>query len=392
MDSSFGKEGILSRLRLLDEDLDFRFGGARRFELVISGGSALSIRGLIPSRVTTDIDVLSVPDEVVDLMSAYDMNSHVDTFRYMYPTHWHDRIRPVEFDGSVLDVYTLGNEDLAITKLLSWRGDKDRRDLENMWSNGSINHSALNSILLDITEVRINITEAQWNLLNQRIAVLDGRDPFSSDTSTTFGFPSFSSDDQPSPELDAPLIRPYDWRSFVRRPNFEPWSRRYLLHLSGLSRFDFPRLCVMACHSEGRLREPLLLYALQSDRFPELMAMTDDSKLRGEYEHAADSLGELAPQDYALEHGYDPSTGDRYRKVLNSFYADWHRPETLARSKSIRRDACLRAKRERGVPVAPICRELGLNVGNVNAWLKNGDMSKVSLENATRLARAFRAA
>lgn len=94
MDSSFGKEGILSRLRLLDEDLDFRFGGARRFELVISGGSALSIRGLIPSRVTTDIDVLSVPDEVVDLMSAYDMNSHVDTFRYMYPTHWHDRIRP----------------------------------------------------------------------------------------------------------------------------------------------------------------------------------------------------------------------------------------------------------------------------------------------------------
>lgn len=36
MDSSFGKEGILSRLRLLDEDLDFRFGGARRFELVIS--------------------------------------------------------------------------------------------------------------------------------------------------------------------------------------------------------------------------------------------------------------------------------------------------------------------------------------------------------------------
>ena len=116
----------------------------------------------------------------------------------------HDRIRPVEFDGSVLDVYTLGNEDLAITKLLSWRGDKDRRDLENMWSNGSINHSALNSILLDITEVRINITEAQWNLLNQRIAVLDGRDPFSSDTSTTFGFPSFSPDDQPSPELDAP--------------------------------------------------------------------------------------------------------------------------------------------------------------------------------------------
>lgn len=32
MDSSFGKEGILSRLRLLDEDLDFRFGGARRFD------------------------------------------------------------------------------------------------------------------------------------------------------------------------------------------------------------------------------------------------------------------------------------------------------------------------------------------------------------------------
>ena len=73
MDSSFGKEGILSRLRLLDEDLDFRFGGARRFELVISGGSALSIRGLIPSRVTTDIDVLSCPTKSSISMSAYDM-------------------------------------------------------------------------------------------------------------------------------------------------------------------------------------------------------------------------------------------------------------------------------------------------------------------------------
>ena len=52
----------------------------------------------------------------------------------------------------------------------------------------------------------------------------------------------------------------------------------------------------MACHSEGRLREPLLLYALQSDRFPEPMAMTDDSELRGEYGHAADPLGELPPR------------------------------------------------------------------------------------------------
>ena len=116
-----------------------------------------------------------------------------------------------------------------------------------------------------------------------------------------------------------------------------------------------------------------LLYALQSDRFPELMAMTDDSELRGEYEHAADSLGELAPQDYALEHGYDPSTGDRYRKVLNSFYADWHRPETLARSKSIRRDCLSSRETGRGVCLSrQSAVNFGLNVGNVNAWLKNG--------------------
>lgn len=43
----FWEKRDIIRLRLLDEDLDFRFGGAREFELVISGGSALSIRGLI---------------------------------------------------------------------------------------------------------------------------------------------------------------------------------------------------------------------------------------------------------------------------------------------------------------------------------------------------------
>ena len=34
-----------------------------------------------------------------------------------------------------------------------------------------------------------------------------------------------------------------------------------------------------------------------------------------------------------------------------------------------------------------ICNELGLNRGNVNAYMKHGDVSKMSLQNATRIMK-----
>jgi hypothetical protein len=165
---SFQKDGVLQRLEQLDNDLISLYGVSRRFEITITGGSALIVLDLIPNeRFTTDIDVLYTSHEAIALLERYDMNMNVSTFLYKYPENWKERRQPVAYGGRVLDVYTLSNEDLAITKLLAWR-KTDQIDLVNMLTEGCIDAEKLKAILDDITEIRANLDDEEWAALQTR--------------------------------------------------------------------------------------------------------------------------------------------------------------------------------------------------------------------------------
>lgn len=170
--TSFGLEGILERLTQLDDDLIALYGYSRRFELVVVGGSALILSNLAPnSRFTTDIDVLISANELEGLLARYDMNDHVSTFLYRYPENWDERKKKVDFDGQVLEVYTLSNEDLAITKLMAWRA-ADIADLQNMLKSGNIDQQKLWEILNNPTEVQINVAKEEWESLLMHVSEL----------------------------------------------------------------------------------------------------------------------------------------------------------------------------------------------------------------------------
>ena len=160
--NSFQKEGVLQRLAQLDNDLLALYGVYRRFEITITGGSALVLLDLLPDeRFTTDIDVLETSNEIKGLLERYDMNMDVSTFMYKYPENWRKRRQPVLYGGQVLEVYTLSNEDLAITKLLAWRR-ADKIDLANMLAAGNIDVDKLKDIIDDVTELRVNLDDEEW--------------------------------------------------------------------------------------------------------------------------------------------------------------------------------------------------------------------------------------
>lgn len=160
--TSFGIEGILERLVQLDDDLLALYGFSKRFEMVIVGGSALMLnRSAADARFTTDIDVLTSSAEIDELLERYDMNTDVSTFLYQYPENWESRKVRVDFDGQVLDVYTLSNEDLAVTKLLGWR-PTDIDDLNDMIKTNSVNITKLREILDTPTEVQANLDSEEW--------------------------------------------------------------------------------------------------------------------------------------------------------------------------------------------------------------------------------------
>ncbi|MEG0375221.1 MAG: DUF6036 family nucleotidyltransferase [Raoultibacter sp.] len=163
--NDFAIEGILKRFAQLDDDLVAHFGYSGHFEIVVIGGSALILANLAPeSRFTTDIDVLMASAEVETFFDRYDMNTDAVTFLYQYPENWEARRKKLDFDGQVLDIFTLSNEDLAITKLLAWR-NTDKEDLLSMKKAGSVDVEMLWAILDDPTEVQIGVSEEEWTKL-----------------------------------------------------------------------------------------------------------------------------------------------------------------------------------------------------------------------------------
>ena len=166
---NFQKDGIVQRLIQLDNDLLALYGVSRRFEITITGGSALVVLDLLPDeRFTTDIDVLETSNEIKELLDRYDMNMDVSTFMYKYPENWSERRQAVLYGGQILDVYSLSNEDLAITKLLAWR-QTDRIDLSNMLAAGNIDMDKLKAIIDDITELRVNLDEEEWSAFQSNV-------------------------------------------------------------------------------------------------------------------------------------------------------------------------------------------------------------------------------
>ena len=169
----FDRQGIIDRLVQLDGDLLALYPGRGPFDIVIVGGSAIVLRGLAPGKtLTVDIDALRTASELEGLLARYDINTHVDTFRFQFPLHFDERLARVPFPGTMLRVFTLSNEDLTITKLLAWRS-QDQQDLLSMLEAGSIDMGKLKAIVDDAVELRANLDEELWDAFERRMTELE---------------------------------------------------------------------------------------------------------------------------------------------------------------------------------------------------------------------------
>ena len=61
------------------------------------------------------------------------------------------------------------------------------------------------------------------------------------------------------------------------------------------------------------------------------------------------------------------------------------RQQTDDATKSLMRDRIIALQQERSITNYRLYTDLNLNPGNLNAWLKHGDSSKISLANARRV-------
>ena len=173
---------------------------------------------------------------------------------------------------------------------------------------------------------------------------------------------------------------------------FRGFLKGYCRELAGTSTLNLKTLCRLAEKDAPRVAEPLLLYAFSEGKAGYLMRISEGSWMHSEYEKVGKLLenAEIPHESAAHEENWakamsDPEMPPRYRSVWNSYLAKKHAAQADRRIIGLMRKKTLAALREAGLTTYSLCKELGLNKGNVYAYLGKGDASKVSRSTARRI-------
>ena len=168
----------------------------------------------------------------------------------------------------------------------------------------------------------------------------------------------------------------------MQRLTFSGYLENYVRSLSSANSKSIYRLA-KETSTNPRLREPLFLYALCDGKVELLLKATKDEDLHSQYNNLANRYiwkTMLA----ALESG-DESLDKNYHKAYNSYSSRRNMPETHGRSKALMHARIRLLQNEKNVSNYRIYTDLKLNPGNINSFLKTGDVTKVSRDVARRI-------
>ena len=168
----------------------------------------------------------------------------------------------------------------------------------------------------------------------------------------------------------------------MRKLTFEGFLKQYVAELSRVQTASVHKLA--DCMTENpRLKEPLFLYALTFDKVELLLRYTANSTIAAEYEQLFNlySLEQmlvlLEKQSLELPEGY-LKVWRSYCSVRDAVLADNDTKEMIHRR-------VLELQQKKKLTNYRLYTDLKLNPGNVNAWLKHNDSSKMSLDCARQI-------
>lgn len=168
----------------------------------------------------------------------------------------------------------------------------------------------------------------------------------------------------------------------MRKLTFKGFLKKYVAELAGVQTASVHKLA--DCMTENpRLKGPLFLYALAFNKVELLLRYTANSTIAAEYEQLSNRYS-LA-QMFLLLEKQSPELPEGYRKVWRSYCSV--RDAVLADNdtKELIHRRVLELQRKKKLTNYRLYTDLKLNPGNVNAWLKHNDSSKMSLDCARQI-------
>lgn len=167
----------------------------------------------------------------------------------------------------------------------------------------------------------------------------------------------------------------------MRELTFVGFLKRYIKELSLNNSTNLSKLAQELSYNP-RLREPLFLYVVFIDR---------QKTIRQELINDKEYISFIKRYDkkilLELLNESSKELKEEYLKVWKSYLTEKNKPESDYHTKELILKNVLKLKNTKKISNYRIYTELDLNHGNINAWLKNGECNKVSLEIARKILR-----
>lgn len=169
---------------------------------------------------------------------------------------------------------------------------------------------------------------------------------------------------------------------------FRYYLKAYIKELAYNETMSLKALTEEAINKNARLREPLFCYAAAVGQLPRLLKITAGlySKLYNEYAGISTACGGDYSRLYEMLKDEDARLPNEYLKVYRSYRWSLYEPEFDRQIKDdCRRFVLMVQKSCPELTNYRIYTRLKLNPGNINAYLKHGDLSKVSAKTADKI-------
>lgn len=158
-DASSGQRALIAFLDAIDEDLARSFGAGQHLDLYLLGGAALILGHDQPGRVTKDVDVVDFRGDarLQHAEGTFGRGSgRADQFGFFLetvgqglppmPNDFRRRCRQFDHPWRVIRAWLLDPNDLAVTKLKSFR-PQDRRDIQFLCDRGLVRKEVMEASL-----------------------------------------------------------------------------------------------------------------------------------------------------------------------------------------------------------------------------------------------------
>lgn len=165
----------------------------------------------------------------------------------------------------------------------------------------------------------------------------------------------------------------------MKRLTFKGFLKQYVMALSEQHSSAIYPLTREAASSNPRLREPLFLFALSTERLPTLINASRGTCLFQEYSKMAEKYSYTDILE-AFSNSLD-LLPDNYQKIWRSYKSIASSYNRDIRVKELLRLKIIEMKSDKSISTYRICKDLKLNNANVNFWLKNGG-NRVGLHTA----------